>query len=177
MTISGRVETPGMALSLHAEGPERLSGYQVISHPDGSFAARHVPPGTYVLEAQGQEYGEPKHPLMARLPLTVGWEDVGGIVLQARQVQTMKLHYRMIGTDGNEELMELTLRPATDSGIPLQDFGERDGSRAIGGLVPGHYGIDVINSSSETVREAKGSDTGVGETWSQGGAADWVRCG
>jgi hypothetical protein len=143
VTVSGRLEPIDSTLDFHAEGPQLYSTFPVIRHPDGSFLVRHVPPGSYVLHAERRDYRTPSHSLMARVLLTVGRENVSGIILQARQTQTMTLSYRLVGIGHDSELLELTLRPRTDIGIPSPSAGLPEGILSITGPLSEHYYIDV----------------------------------
>ena len=156
VTVSGRSEPPGVLLRLCQEGSEFRSCPVVRWHPDGDFPGTPCDSRQYVLSGYGNDQSRPPRLLLARLPVTVGRENVGGIVLQARQVQTVNLPTLLMSAGRNSELLEVTLRPATDPGIPLN----------AASLVPGHYDIDVHQRflqhgpGSEGIRHAVSAQLG-----------------
>jgi hypothetical protein len=141
VTVSGRVEPPNSPLSFYPEGPQVYSTYPLSLHPDGSFVVRHVPPGKYRLSAG--DYSNPSRSNIAELHLTVGRQDISGILLQGKQPKTVTLPYRMVGIEPPSEPLELTLQPHTDSGIPPATGEMPQGSLWITSPLPEHYYINV----------------------------------
>jgi hypothetical protein len=146
VTVSGRLDPAASSLSFWPEGPNFSTTFPVIHNPDGSFTVRHVPPGKYLLSSESKDYRDPANSLTATLLLTVGREDVSGIVLQARPLPTVRLPYRLIGAEQHPELLELTVRARTLTRVPAPAGSMAEGMLSITGLLPEHYDIDVHQS-------------------------------
>jgi hypothetical protein len=161
VNVSGRLVGPDAAIAhvdvnlYGTDGPSRAARFEVSwdqTAEDGSFRLRHVPPGTYVIEAEVSGPPPADHPrFWGRWPIDVTDHDITDVSMPMEQ--TYQLSGRAVFESATplspEERARLsvTLEPMTTLLVPQDEHPDhslavnvdRSGAFAIGSIRPGRY--------------------------------------
>jgi hypothetical protein len=149
VTVSGRVAPAdstgttrtGMFVLQSAGQPSLEVSRISFVQSDGSFAIRHVPPGSYSLIFNSGQSSMPSlGDSFTQQRIQVADSDLNGITLAPREVQASNLSGKVIAEDGGAPpVVSLALRPP--HGLFVTGNSGEDGSFEFKGLLPGHYDI------------------------------------
>jgi hypothetical protein len=151
VTVSGRVAPTDAAPTTRmrmvrlqpAERHRFAMGLTSTVQSDGSFAIRHVPPGSYsLLFNTGMSTPPRPGDLYAEQRIQVADSDLQGITLAPHEVQAANLSGKVIAEDGGAPpVLAIVLRG--QQGPPVTGNSSEDGSFEFKGLLPGHYNVTI----------------------------------
>ena len=156
ITISGHVvmpeAVPAAPIVLLGSVEDNLNPPRtlMLDPADGSFVARHVPPGTWTLRAMAGSGQLRPGDFLAERTYKVGDTDIRDVVLAPRVIEPQDVTGKVIFEGGMQpHAVAVGLRRNTGQ-VNSARTGD-DGSFVIHGVLPGHYRIDVQATNSDSV--------------------------
>ncbi len=154
VSVRGRVTLPDgyepakgyLTMSWEDLGSTTIPGTPVPIGPDGTFTARHVPPGRYTLLATTSNFWDESTPqrYSARRTIEVSGDDIDGIVLNVVQTVVRDLKGSVVCEGGaRPDQVRITLARSL-SNVRLAARVAPDGSFVIPGVWPGRYRVSAL---------------------------------